>query len=81
MKLNQLRGENLSDHEMSFLIGGEPYDSPCSCSCYWEDNGGSSTADNAETNARDGYSSNEGCNQYVFTPGGAGWNYCDTCTA
>lgn len=80
LKLNQLRDSNLSNNEMRSLLGGGDYDSPCTCSCYWEGNGGSATADNAETNARTGYSSSQGCNQYQFTPGD-GWEYCDVCTA
>lgn len=82
LKLNVLSDIDLLDREMNSLRGGGPFDSPCSCSCYYEgQSGGASTADNAETNAKTGYSSSNGCNQYTFTPGGAGWSYCDTCTA
>lgn len=79
LKLNHLR--DLSNIEMRNLKGGEFFDNPCGCSCYWEGNGGSETADNAETNAETGLYSGQGCNQYQFTPGGAGWDYCETCTA
>lgn len=82
LKLNVLSEESLLKREMRGLKGGGDYDSACSCSCYYEGQpGGSSTADNAETNAKTGYSSQNGCNQYVFTPGGAGWSYCDDCKA
>ncbi|GHV58369.1 hypothetical protein FACS1894182_10340 [Bacteroidia bacterium] len=80
LKLNVLSEQSLEQRQMNELRGGEPYDSTCSCSCYWESSGGSSTADNAETNAKSGYTSSQGCNQYQFTPGD-GWDYCDTCTA
>ena len=63
LKLNALSEVSLEDKEMNALRGG----SCCTCSCYWEDQGGSSSSDNSSANSKigDGGYSLQGCNQYV----------------
>lgn len=61
LKLSDLSDKSLKDKEMNALRGGNC----CTCSCYWEDRGGSSSSDNSSSNYQfDGYST-EGCNEYV----------------
>ncbi len=65
LKLNQIEKVILSKKEMQQLIGGDSW--ICSCSCYWEDNGGSATQDNRHANADipGGGSSIEGDNAHL----------------
>jgi natural product precursor len=47
LKLNALSEANLLDREMNGLRGGERF---CTCSCYYEGKGGSSSGDNRNAN-------------------------------
>lgn len=49
IKLNVAEESLLNKKEMSAVTGGS-----CGCGCYYENNGGSSTADNASANAAGG---------------------------
>ncbi len=62
-KLNALAAKGLRQKEMDAIIGGY---STCRCSCYWENNGGSPSGTNMIANAKYGYYSTEGCNQFVL---------------
>lgn len=65
LKLVQLSEANLRDREMNELKGG---DWACTCSCYWADNGGSSSYDNSVANYNSptqNYSS-QGSNCYMY---------------
>lgn len=64
LKLNALSEAGLKDKEMSALKGGN-YDN-CRCSCYWENQSGSSSEDNADGNWATGTESVHGCNQYIY---------------
>jgi natural product precursor len=83
LKLNILSKANLRKREMDILRGKEPYTGRwCSCSCYYEGNGGSSSNDNSSANynlGSTGGESTNGCNQYYTLPGGS--SYCSSCTA
>jgi natural product precursor len=59
LRLNVLNEQDLKEKQMNALRGGNT----CYCSCYWEGNTGSSTADNRTYNYNSGYSSVNGCNQ------------------
>jgi natural product precursor len=74
LKLNTLSEMNLMEREMNRLKGG----TVCSCSCYYEYSGGSSASSNGNANhtSGNGYTSIDGCNQYIVYTGG----YFD-CTA
>ena len=63
LKLNALSEAGLKDKEMNAMKGGYL---GCRCSCYWADQGGSSSDDNMGANYTkgDGAHSTEGCNQY-----------------
>lgn len=61
LKLNVLSEENLQDKTMNVLKGGNC----CTCSCYWEGSGGSSSGDNQQANYRQDTTSVHGCNQYT----------------
>ena len=65
LKLNVLSEANLLDREMSLLKGG---DWSCTCSCYWANNGGSSSSDNSRANYSSSTNnhSNQGNNCYVY---------------
>lgn len=66
INLASLNARKLKETEMSCINGG--YDSwTCSCSCYYENNGGSGTHDNAHANAhyRGGKSSKNGKEKVV----------------
>jgi len=65
IKLNALSETQLHDKEMNAILGGV---SPCECSCYYKDQGGSSTGYNAAANGKYGYISYDGCNETVFDP-------------
>ncbi len=60
---NALSAESLRQKEMSAIMGGKS----CGCSCYYANNGGSSSNDNNMANYNYGYSSSEGCNQYSYS--------------
>ena len=61
LKLTTLSEAILKDKESKAILGGNL---SCSCSCYWENNTGSSTHDNASANYDKGIPSVHGCNQY-----------------
>jgi natural product precursor len=61
LKLNVLNEHDLIEKQMNSLKGGT---GACYCSCYWENNTGSSTADNKSANAGYGYSSQHGVSFY-----------------
>ncbi len=64
-KLNVLSYEQLRQKEMSTIVGGVR---ACTCSCYWENQTGSSSADNKNANYALGDYGGEsihGCNQYL----------------
>jgi natural product precursor len=65
LKLNVLSDANLLDREMNILRGG---DHSCTCSCYYANNGGSSSSDNSKANynsATQNYSSQgNNCTMY-----------------
>ena len=66
-KLNALSAEGLRQKEMNAIMGGTRM---CSCSCYWADQGGSSSDVNKSANynlGSDGGESIHGCNQYFYT--------------
>lgn len=67
LKLSDFSDKSLKDKEMNALRGGNC----CRCSCYWEDQGGSSSSDNSSANfgIGDGGESLQGCNQYVNCEG------------
>jgi natural product precursor len=74
LKLNVLNEQSLEERQMNALRGG---DSVCTCSCYWANNGGSSSRDNsrANYNSIDHKYSNQGSNCYMY-----GCNdTCDEC--
>lgn len=61
LKLTTLSESILKAKESQALLGGNVM---CSCSCYWENNTGSTTYDNINANYDKGTSSVHGCNQY-----------------
>lgn len=64
-KLNALSAEGLRQKEMNAIVGGTRV---CTCSCYWEGNGGSPSIDNKNANYALGDYGGEsyyGCNQYM----------------
>ena len=65
LKLSDLSDKSLKDKEMNALRGGNC----CSCSCYWENQGGSSSSDNSGANYQFNGESKEGCNDYVSCDG------------
>ena len=79
LKLSDLSDKSLKDKEMNALKGGNL--EGCRCSCYWENQGGSSSDDNMSANYSlgDGTKSYDGCNQYWMV--GSGVLDCETCTA
>ena len=78
LKLNMPSDANLRDKEMNGLRGG---DYACSASCYWVDQGGSSSYNNAVANYYGGYTSPQGNNCYWFGINDAGNNeYFDNCS-
>ena len=65
IKINQLLGKTLFAKEMNSLRGGKY----CSCSCYWANQGGSSSEANRNANyniGENGGYSVQGCNQYSY---------------
>lgn len=66
IKLNKISSEELANRQMNELKGGITC---CTCSCYWEGNGGSSSNDNAAANTKigpyGGYSEH-GDNNYIY---------------
>lgn len=67
MKLNRIRLNALSesilrDKEMNAIFGG----GTCSCSCYFENKGGSPDGTNMAANGAFGYDSEHGCNQLIY---------------
>ena len=65
LKLNRLTDNSLNNREKNSLRGG----STCTCSCYWADYpGGSSAADNAAANHLGGQYSQHGCNHFFYCP-------------
>ncbi len=67
MKLNRIRLNALSesilrDKEMNAIFGG----GTCTCSCYFEDKGGSPDGTNMAANGAFGYESKDGCNQWTY---------------
>ena len=77
IKLNLLSANNLRAKQMNDLIGGSP---SCSCSCYYEGTGGSSTEANGNDNyyiGENGGHSTQGCNQY-YVSGVGDWE-CLAC--
>ena len=46
--------------QMNSLRGGQS----CTCSCYWDGQGGSTAGDNRDANYESGITSKHGCNQY-----------------
>jgi natural product precursor len=82
LKLNAFREQDLEEKQMNALRGGRY----CFGSCYYANNTGSSSNDNAYANYKlgsgdglGGYSGN-GCNQYRYSDS-TGFAYCDTCNA
>lgn len=66
LKLTALSENIMKDKEMKAIVGGHC----CNCSCYWENRGGSSDADNISANYMLGTESINGCNQYEFCTDG-----------
>jgi natural product precursor len=70
-QLNTLNEQDLAEKQMNALRGGRQ----CSCSCYYENYGGSSSSANMGANynigGSGGYSTN-GCNQYTYMSYGGG---------
>lgn len=65
-KLNALSVEGLRQKEMNAIVGGYRI---CTCSCYWENKGGSSSSNNKNANyalGDIGGVSYMGCNQYMI---------------
>jgi len=66
IKLNNLSAENLSEKQMKEIRGGGGLVT-CTCSCYWEDQNGSSADNNCKANTinngTEGGHSSEGDNQ------------------
>ena len=66
IKLNNLAENSLANREMKDLKGGVTC---CTCSCYYQGSGGSSSTDNSAANSKigeyGGYSP-YGDNQYVY---------------
>ena len=75
LRLNLMSANKLKNKYMDALLGGNGI---CTCSCYWEENGGSSTNDNGAANYKlgSGYSL-EGCNYYYVYDGGT--EFCPVC--
>ena len=84
LKLSTLSDSMLKDNEMVAIFGGD--ERICSCSCAFEDNGGSTNKDNSAANYKlgdNGGYSTTGCNNYVtyageyydFTPDGVKEGY------
>ena len=73
LKLSDLSDKSLKDKEMNALRGGNC----CTCSCYWEDRGGSSSMDNLDANHSSYTSSVDGCNQYGWCGEGVEGQYYD----
>ena len=61
LKLTTLSEAILKDKETKAVLGGNC----CGCSCYWENNKGSSVEDNRNANYKLDTTSSEGCGQYV----------------
>ena len=64
LKLNALGKKNLTELEMNQVRGG----GACGCSCYYADNGGSSSGDNGSANSHAGIFSPKGKNELYVTP-------------
>lgn len=77
LKLSDLSDKSLKDKEMNALRGGNL--DGCHCSCYWENQGGSSSDDNMTSNYSrgDGTHSAQGCNQHWMV--GSGIMDCNDC--
>lgn len=75
LKLTALSDAIMKDKEMSAILGGNC----CTCSCYWENNTGSSSVDNRDANFNWGINSPIGCNQYIYCEDGSyyeqAWGY------
>lgn len=72
LKMNVAEENLLGNKEMSAVIGGS-----CGCGCYYEGNGGSSTADNSSANAAGGKHS-PGMTHVTATMNEDGsWSLCD----
>ena len=76
LALTMLNRSELAQRQMNYLKGG----AACTCSCYYANNGGSSSTSNRNANydlpSGLGYSS-EGCNQYF--KGGGYELHCTDC--
>lgn len=62
-KLISLINQRISNKEMDIIHGGDR--KSCECSCFYENKGGASTADNASANYEAGTNSPEGCNRIL----------------
>lgn len=71
IKLNALSESTLKDKEMNAILGG----GICFCSCYFENNGGSSSGTNMAANGAEGLKSYDGCNNMIYSQEtGAYWD-------
>ena len=71
LKLTALSENIMKDKEMKAIVGGVLC---CTCSCYWENNTGSSTDDNRDANFILGTESEHGCNQYIYCENGSNYD-------
>lgn len=67
-KLISLINQRISNKEMDIIHGGS-YKS-CECACVYENQGGTSTADNAAANYEQNITSPKGCNRVQKTDDG-----------
>ncbi|MDR2651895.1 MAG: TIGR04149 family rSAM-modified RiPP [Prevotellaceae bacterium] len=65
IKLNKLAKNTMEEKEMHHIKGGHP---GCSCSCYYEGNGGSSVNDNGMANYEGGLNSPIGKIRFSIPP-------------
>jgi len=74
LKLNAINKQGLEEKEMNDLRGGM---NECGCSCYWREQGGSTTSANFGSNFEGGTHSKQGCNSY--NTWGGELIYCENC--
>ena len=72
LKLTSLSNQNLESREMYLLNGEGTIENAYKCSCYYEGNGGSTSATNASQNDAIGIQSPVGCNQFMVVGGHIG---------
>ncbi len=78
LNLNAVEGNILNERESAAIRGGEDNKPACGCACAYENNGGSSTADNYAANKKDGLHSPGGIHHiWKKNQDNETWSPCD----